>query len=61
MSDFIPLVTDEQRVVFCRATEKLCPDVQRVIWYMYLKTFEPESPPAPKKIRVFIENEEFFY
>jgi hypothetical protein len=61
MSDFIPLVTDEQRVVFCRATEKLCPDLQRLIWDMYMKTFEPECPPAPNKIRVFIENEEFFY
>lgn len=59
--DFIPLVTDEQRVVFCRATEKLCPDVKRLIWDMYMKTFEPECPPAPNKIRVFIENEEFFY
>lgn len=49
--DFIPLVTDEQRITFLKATEPLCSDIQRVIWDMYIKTFEIELPDAPRKIK----------
>ena len=49
--DFIPLVTDNQRIAFLQCVEPLCPDIRRVIWDLYLKTFEPELPPAPRKIR----------
>lgn len=49
--DFIPLITDEQRIAFLQSTDSLCSDVQRIIWDMYLKTFEPETPPAPQKIK----------
>jgi len=59
--DFIPLVTDDQRIAFLQATEPLCPDIQRVIWDMYMRTFEPECPPTPNKIRVFLRTEEIFY
>uniref|UniRef100_A0A6C0JTD7 Uncharacterized protein n=1 Tax=viral metagenome TaxID=1070528 RepID=A0A6C0JTD7_9ZZZZ len=64
--DFIPLVTDEQRITFLRCVEPLCPDMKRVIWDMYLKTFEPELPPTPikkmrDKIRIFLGDEEIFY
>jgi hypothetical protein len=59
--DFIPLVTDNERIAFCQATASLCDDVQRIIWDMYLKNIEPECPPAPQKIRAFIRDKEFVY
>ncbi|QIG59856.1 hypothetical protein [Dishui Lake phycodnavirus 4] len=49
--DFIPLVTNDQRIAFLQATQPLCPDVQRILWDMYLKTFEPEIPETPRKIK----------
>ena len=51
--NYIPLVTDELRLAFCKATEPLCPDVQRLIWENLLyKDIELEPPPAPQKCRI---------
>jgi len=46
------LATDELRIAFLRATESLCPDVQRKIWEEVLYCTTPiEPPPAPQKCR----------
>jgi len=51
--NFIPLVTDEFRVTFCRATEPLCSDVRRIIWEKLLyDNIELEPPNAPEKCRI---------
>jgi len=51
--DFIPLVTNEFRVTFFRATEPLCPDVQRIIWKNLLyDNIELKPPNAPEKCRI---------
>ena len=45
-----PLVTDEYRITFLRATEALCPDVQRLVWEEVLYCTQPiEPPPTPKQ------------
>lgn len=66
--DFIPLITDEQRITFLRCVEPLCSDMKRLIWEKYLQTLEPEvvPPPTPRKemtrkIRIFLGDEEIFY
>lgn len=51
--DYIPLVTDEFRFAFCKATEELCPDVQRIIWKKVLyEDIKLSPPPTPKKCRI---------
>lgn len=48
--DYIPLVTDDFRLTFCRATNALCPDVQRIIWKKVLyEDIIHTVPAAPKK------------
>ncbi len=45
-----PLVTDEYRITFIKATEALCPDVQRLIWHEVLYCTQPIEPPStPRK------------
>ena len=34
--DYIPFITDEISFAFLQATETLVPDVQKIIWTMYL-------------------------
>lgn len=42
--------TDELSLAFCRVTQVLCPDVQRLIWKEVLYCSQPvEAPPAPQK------------
>lgn len=43
------VATDDLRFAFLRATEALCPDIQRKIWEEVLYCTEPICPPAPKK------------
>jgi len=43
------LATDRLRFAFLKATEPLCPDIQRKIWQEVLYCTEPICPPAPKK------------
>ena len=46
------LATDELRIAFLRATDSLCPDVQRKIWEEVIYCTIPiEPPPTPQKCR----------
>jgi|DEB0MinimDraft_4_1074332.scaffolds.fasta_scaffold08955_2 hypothetical protein len=48
-----PVVTDEYRIAFLRATEALCPDVQRLIWEEVLYCTQPiDPPPTPQKCKI---------
>jgi len=47
--DFIPLVTDDYRMSFCKATEPLPNDIKELIWKYVMKDPPLECPPAPKK------------
>ena len=50
---YFPVVTDEFRISFLKATEPLCADVQRIIWEEVLYCTQPiEPPPAPKKCNI---------
>jgi hypothetical protein len=51
--DYIPLVTDDFRITFCKVTAPLCPDIQRLIWEKVLyEDIRLEPPPTPKKCRI---------
>ena len=47
--DFIPLVTNEYKYVFCSATRSLPADIQQIIWNDVLDRTEPVCPGAPRK------------
>jgi len=48
MADFIPLVTYDYKLAFCRATNILPKDVQQIIWQKALE-ISPIPPPTPTK------------
>jgi len=49
MQEFIiPFRTDELSLAFCRATERLCPDIQRLIWHEVLYCTVPIEAPPPR-------------
>ena len=48
MTDYVPLVTDDYKLLFCQATNALPTDMQRLIWDL-TNTAEPRCPPAPRK------------
>ena len=51
--DYIPLVTDDFRVTFCRVTKSLCPDVQCIIWRKLLyEDIKLTTPSTPQKCRI---------
>ena len=53
MNDYIPLVTDDFRITFCKATSVLCPDIQRIIWKTVVYDDSILEPPcAPKKCSI---------
>ena len=48
--DYISLHSDEDALLFCRATAPLCPDVQRLIWQEVISPPKLKTPPpTPKK------------